>query len=185
MAKTNALIELETRINVLEGALVPTVNSLGIYTNAELDLIRAYVLLCHAEIETFIEDWAKILLQTLTAELQNLKSGSKFARLHANRVARDLLHTINTNHGIKAKNLLNMFGPFGILETDFDAIDANFLSLLNGFGHRRGESAHGSVMRATKQPNPIQEKKTVYEILSHLEKFEEVLIRIRLSGILK
>lgn len=185
MAKTNALIELEARINVLEGALIPTVNSLGIYTDAELDLIRAYVLLCHAEIETFLEDWAKILLQTLTLELQNPNSGSKFSRLHASRVARELLHTINTNHGIKEKNLLNMFEPFGILETDFDAIDTKFLSLMNGFGHRRGESAHGSVMRATKQPNPIQEKKAVDEILSYLEKLEGMLIRIRLSGILK
>lgn len=184
MAKSNALIELEARINVLEGALMPTVNPLGIYTDAELDLIRAYVLLCHAEIENFIEDWAKILLQMLTAELQNPKSGSKFARSHAGKVVKELLYTINNNHGIKAKNLANMFEPFGILEADFDAVDTKFLSQMNSFGQRRGESAHGSVKRAIKQPNPIQERKEVSEILSHLEKFEEELIRIRLSGIL-
>ena len=49
MAKTIALIELETRIREIESTLLPPINPLGIYSNAEQDSIRAFVLLCHAE----------------------------------------------------------------------------------------------------------------------------------------
>lgn len=184
MAKTSALIALECRIRTIDGALLPKINPMGIYTDAEQDSIRAFVLLCHAEIECFIEDWAQILLDALLLELLNLKAGSLFARSHAAKVTSSLHHTISINHGIKMDNILKMFEPLGLVEADFDAIDSKFLTQMNAFGSRRGESAHSSAIRAKQQPSPIKEKKAVAEILEYLEKFETALIRIRLAGFL-
>ncbi len=184
MAKTSALIELEARIRTIEVTLLPKINPLGIYTDAEQDSIRAFVLLCHAEIESFIEDWARILLDALLLELLSPRAGSLFARAHAIKVSASLPHTISGNHGIKADNILKMFEPLGLVEPDFDAIDSKFLTQMNAFGSRRGESAHCSANRAKQQPSPIKEKKAVDEILLFLEKFETALIQIRLAGFL-
>ncbi|MBL0076368.1 MAG: hypothetical protein IPP41_10680 [Rhodocyclaceae bacterium] len=184
MGKTSALIELETRIGDIETTLLPKVNPLGFYTEAEQDSIRAFVLLCHAEFECFIEDLARLLNATLTAESTNAKAGGKFARYHANKTSIRVAEAINTNHGLKAANLLSMFGLFGFSEADFDAIDPKFLTQMNAFGSRRGESAHGSAKRAKKQPSPIEERLAVQQILEYLSKFEAELIRVRLIGFL-
>ncbi len=182
MGKTSVLVELENRIKEIESNLLPKINPLGTYTDAELDSIRAYVLLCHAEIECYIEDLARLLVITLEAELANPKAGNKFARYYANKVNANIGQVINTNHGIKTENLKKMFEPFGFEEKDFDFIDSNFLPQMNAFGIRRGESAHRSAKRATRQPSPIKEKKAVAEILKYLEMFEAELIRVRLKG---
>ena len=141
-------------------------------------------MLCHAEVESFIEDWAKILVDTLSLELMSKKAGSKFTRSYAVKLSLSLPNTISGNNGIKSSNLLKMFEPLGFAEEDFDAIDSKFLTQMNAFGRRRGESAHCTAIRAKQQLSPIKEKKAVSEILVYLEKFEDVLIRTRISGFL-
>ena len=47
--------QLENRIKELEN-LLPVVNISGNYSQKEIDLTRSYCLLCHAEIEAYLED---------------------------------------------------------------------------------------------------------------------------------
>lgn len=184
MAKTASFIELEARIKTIESNMMPAVNALGIYSDAEIDSIHAFVLLAHAEFECYIEEQAKILALTLENELKNDKAGSRFARYHASKLSNSYSHIISENHGLKSKNLNNLFGPFGFCEDDFNNIDTRFLAAMNSFGGRRGESAHLSAKRITKQPNPIAVQEAIQVIMDCLEKFEAEVIRIRIKGFL-
>lgn len=50
--------KLVSRIKFLEDNLLPAVKINGNYTKKESDLIRSYILLSHAEIESYFEDVA-------------------------------------------------------------------------------------------------------------------------------
>ena len=56
MANSTRYNKLSRRITVIESSYLPSVNSLGNYSSKEQDDIRAYLLLIHAEIESYFEE---------------------------------------------------------------------------------------------------------------------------------
>ena len=56
MANSQRYIQLEKRVRVIESLYLPPIRPSGNYTPKEQDDIRAYLLLVHAEIESYFEE---------------------------------------------------------------------------------------------------------------------------------
>lgn len=164
---TNEYRLLEKRLNELEECLIKDFMSKDTLnmSKQEIELARAYRLLVHAELEAYFESIAKKLLSkaitkwktkkkanlTIVSLLAHFKKIEKDDDLNTkiNRIVSDFSkEIINKNHGIKAKNISDMFVPLGI---DKGEIDAALLAALDSFGANRGETAHNS----GKVQNPI------------------------------
>lgn len=131
---------------------------------------RAFLVLGHAEIETFLEDWAKDLARTVekvwtktkrvTAPLAFLLSsmgdrmkivetlsaaGGKDCHQRLEDLVRNLLpeyfRRVNANNGVKEKNVLSLFEPLGVPSSAFGTTQ---LPNLETLGSLRGTHAHTS-----------------------------------------
>jgi len=197
--------QLSRRIDKLRKHLLPPLSSTGDYSEVELDRVRGYRLLVHAEIEAYLEDRARaianesvkrwvadgkpkpVILGLLSFHLkqdrvthQDLKeeyTGSKA------RVA-DAIHSANQsynqvlsqNNGVREDSVLKILLPIGVRPSD---LDQTWLNTIDSFGMARGEIAHTSIK--TQQPlDPLSEKKTVEQILGGLKNIDEVLGKIKL-----
>lgn len=182
---------LVERINQLEGHLLPLVNQTGEYNFKDQDLIRSFCLLCHAEIESYLEDYSfeiiskafkkweinKINISPIIFHLAFSYNG-KSKELPYSMVVQNyqvVIKIIKSNNGIKENNLNCFFRPIG-----FD-IDPTLKSILNDFGISRGQIAHTSFQ--TQQPlDPISESGNVNLILQGLKTFDEELKVYENSG---
>lgn len=199
MAKSRKLKQLEARITFLEREILPASKIHGNYTKKEQDLIKSFILLSHAEIESFIEDIAKEKIQT---SLQNwntnrnksncLKSVLAFiggeinfdndgnSKLLTHRMNRIVAHyfssVIDKNHGIKEANILKILLPLGI---ELGEIDVTWLSTMNSFGATRGMFAHASnrVHSAIDRNTILNQLKT--QILPELEVIDNLVKKLR------
>ncbi|WP_018436852.1 HEPN domain-containing protein [Paraburkholderia atlantica] len=186
MAQTSTFAALEARVRQLE-FLLPTQSRNDDVEEPEQqqqDKIRAFLLLCHAEVESFVEDLARRLGDSLTAELANHRAGTRFGRRHAEEAKRQYLNTIYNNHGVKESNLLALFESFGLSETTFECIHPDFLSEFNSYGTMRGDSAHQSAARITRQLNARNQLIKIRRILGLLERFEMEVNKTCLNGLL-
>lgn len=170
-------------------------------TPKELDMCRGYRLLCHAEIEDYLEERAKELLdlakdnwfthQKINTSLLSLfahykfisnpeiqsqdeigkKNTPKYMNLNdkVGKICADFKEDkIKGNHGVKQKNLISLLIPLGI---DIFSLDAAWLSTMDTFGSRRGETAHTS--SKTQQPIDLpSEKGDLKIILSGLKELD-------------
>ena len=121
MANSTRYNKLSRRITVIESSYLPSVNSLGNYSSKEQDDIRAYLLLIHAEIESYFEEISeeKVKKAFLTWQENRKKSNVllslvSFSDVVLNqneietRVNKALTHyiaKIKINHVIKEKNI--------------------------------------------------------------------------------
>lgn len=76
------------------------------------------------------------------------------------------------NHGIKEKNILNIFLPIGI---KINEIDNNLLIELNSFGAERGLIAYSSRIGALSLTTPDDALKNVDTIMSYIDSFDQYL----------
>lgn len=189
MVQTTDYYELENRLNDLERHLMPEVKYDGHYTAKELDYIRAYRLLVHAEFEHYFEEITKKIVtsslrnwlengevnQTLLSILafvkvdfgsfpdsKDDKKGEKFNSLEKRlrKATSNFMAIINENHGIKEKNIVQLLLPLGLSINDVDQI---WLNTINSFGKNRGEVAHRSAK--VQQPiNPSDELAVISRI---------------------
>lgn len=166
MSNTRKHRSLLARIGFLESNLLPPVKVNGNYTKKESDMIRGYLLLCHAEIESFFEEAAKSKVQNalnlwrttrrkshcllavmsfcteeINWEKVKTEDKEKFD-FRVNKVVSHYINKLNSNHGIKSKNIKNILLPIGIEESQ---LDPAWLSIMDSFGGRRGTIAHSSV----------------------------------------
>lgn len=190
MAKSSRYITLETRVAELENNLLPAVNPLGTYTPKEQDLIRAFCLLCHAEIEAYIENYASDIIdkafndwnsnkEVITTIIFHLTFNCRTKDVPYSMVHRaylELKKTINSNNGIKENSLTNIFRPIGF------EIDPLLKSTLNDFGKNRGEIAHTS-FQTQSTLDPLTEKNNVKQILQGLIVFDEELHNYANNGV--
>lgn len=167
---------------------------------------RAYVVLCHAEIETFIEAWAKELARKseevwkrsgrvcaplahlLAASSNRLKvstskgavdgcAGVRFKEQVA-RILGDYYAVIAENHGVKEENCLRLLGALGI---EYAAFGATLLPSLDSFGKLRGEQAHHAARMIVTPLDPGLEYTRMNSLLDELGLLDKHLMTFKRS----
>ncbi|WP_259070387.1 HEPN domain-containing protein [Mucilaginibacter sp. X4EP1] len=184
-ARYNQFVNRVARIE----SLLPAIDPTGAYTERDTDLIRSYCLLCHAEIEAYLEDIALEVVDRAMTTWNNNQSiitpiifhlafsykkfEMPFSMVHQGY--QQLKRTIEKNHGIKEDNLNSFFRPIGV------NIDTTLTNTLTSFGRTRGEIAH-SAFHTQSQLDPLSEKNNVNQIISGLATFDEDLSNYERSG---
>jgi hypothetical protein len=163
MANSARHKKLTSRISFIESELLPPIKLSGNYTKKESDLIRSYVILSHAEIESYFEDIAsEVVTRSLQAWITSRRRSTCLLSIMTfcgedikweNRNDKNTIesrirvtagHYINllkSNHGVKSKNILKILLPIGIEES---SLDQTWLTIMDEFGKKRGSFAHSS-----------------------------------------
>ncbi len=199
---------LKNEIEVLRAQFLPDpFDVLGQYEGPDRvqAFTRAFLVLSHAEIETFLEEWAKEIARA--CEIVWRSSGRVTKPLafllatHADRMevpirlvgadAKDspnrfselvvrLFQTyykeVKDNHGIKEKNVLAMFSPLGVPS---EALGTTLLPNLQTLGSLRGQYAHQSGKSVQSVLDPETEYKRIAYVLEELRQLDEWLIDCR------
>ncbi len=179
---------LEKRISALKKSFDFKQGEYG-PTKRQLDKLKGFVLLCHAEIEDYFESVATMLIEN-SYKTWREKHRSDYIltcfllrhdKLNKNltvdnaifELKKDYLKNISNNHGIRPSHVHGLFYPLGYNDTDFSV---TLISNLDSLGSSRGEIAHIASYKAT----GIMDKETVYkkmdDIIKELEEFEVAII---------
>lgn len=197
--------ELGRQIDALRAQFLPAVfDPLGQYSNPDhvQAHVRAFLLLAHAEVESFLEDWAKDIARAA----ERVWNGSGRATLplvylfstHGERIsvpdsgavqskkdmqqklseaAVKLFQTfykhVNDNNGIKEANALSLLAPLGVPAAAFGA---TLLPNLSSFGALRGEHAHRAARAVTSVLDPETEFNRASDLCKDLEVLDEWLV---------
>ena len=203
MANSTRFRELRTRIRELRRHLLPNkFNSTGDYTDRQFDRTRAFRLLAHAEIESYLEDvvldtaneaflaWrdhgvTTVPLVAMVAYVE--KNLGMVPDRHTSERETDLGvrvkdsltafngYTRARNHGIREKHILRLLLPVGITLKD---IDPTWLATTDSFGSNRGDAAHRS-KQVYSPPDPKSEYDIVTQIIEGLSDIDEKLLELR------
>lgn len=197
---------LKRQIDDLRRLLLPDqFDPLGVYAEAARVQLqtRAFLVLSHAEIESYLEDWAKdivraseqlwlsskrvgtplaFLLSTIGgrfAPVESLSQNKGDSHQRFGDVITSLFpiyyKRIKDNHGIKEKNVLHLFEPIGVPSTAFSS---TLLPNLDSLGSKRGDHAHQSKAVASVL-DPEVEYKGMVNVLSDLQTLEQWLVEYR------
>lgn len=185
---------LEKRVKELERNFIK-IKPNGNYTKKEMDFHRAYRVLVHAEIESYLEDraeevtlhakskWdygkANLVISSIIAHSNNDENiANKRNQISSPLVDRVTyasnthLRRIRQNHGVKENNVYKLLLPLGMADTD---IGSTLLSTLDTFGANRGLTAHNSFTNAQNIINPSDEVNTVTLIISELKILDKLI----------
>lgn len=197
MPNSKRFKQLQSRINDITKHLLPKTKLSGNYTKEEQDKIRGYLLLIHAEIESFFEErveskvntafrkWqikrqkSNILLSVMAFRNDEISyapfRNNKDIEARIEKAKNSFTHFIRVqNHGIKEENILNLLLPLGIEESQ---IDNTWLSTMENFGKSRGRLAHSTAK--TQQPlDPITEQATINLIMTEIEKIDLLINKL-------
>jgi len=201
MAYSARLREFLERLKVLETHFLPMAPNFpptGQYSKQEEDHARAYVLLVHAEIESYFEDRAQDVVAqahahwkrtaTCTGTLERLLRyhlDSKKQPWRPITKSEDALSAavnfygsiVKSNHGVKEANLLSMLFPIGL---EYHRLDGTWLATMDSFGSIRGVFAHATQIKTQQSIDPQSEYKTVRElILPPMRKLDGKISRLR------
>jgi len=189
------LQRLLTRIGKLEAHLLPGTFSLtGRYSPQQRDYTKAFLLLVHAELESYFEDRARTVATNAQSQFQRKGVCTPvLSRLlvyhHAEKgelgpVSNDAvkkainyyLGRLDNNHGIREKHLRTIFLPLGINHPD---LDAQLTAACNQLSEKRGDFAHAS-FKTHQQVDPKTERENIrLNILPELRKLEKRLKALR------
>ncbi len=144
------------------------------------NLIKSYILLCHAEYEKYFEDLCLTIISNAKAKFD--ASGETSAPLLClslmmkkefknNESARERLnnlysnyHTlIKANHGIKKSNIEEMLNPVSLI---VESLSDVYLGSMDTFGKKRGEIAHNDSNALKTLYNFQVEKSKILDILN-------------------
>jgi hypothetical protein len=191
MPTPKRLQRLLTRLDKLEEHFLPASFSLtGSYTRRQHDHTKAFLLLVHAELESYFEDRARKLAENAQTRYQSkgictpvlshllvYHSAAKdeLAPVSPNAASKAVnyyLDHLDKNHGIKEKNLLTIFLPLGIGHA---ALDARLIAACNQLAQKRGQFAHAS-FKTHQQVDPKTERDNIrVNILPELKNLEKRL----------
>ncbi len=199
MANSGRFKALQARVDELRNRFLPvSFSQSGNYTKAELDNARAFRMLVHAEIEHFFEERALDiadrafdllrtryrpsrpiihLLSNIVGDQQGLPSklGTSTTPLSiAGKVLGQYKHDVTNNNGIRISNILEILLPIGVLETE---IDAAWLATTDGFGAKRGATAHSASITYTIDPQ--DDFQTVSQIMNGVRDLDLLLNQIK------
>lgn len=155
--------QLITNLKDIE-RILPARKMDGMYTRSEIASIRAYYILSHAEFEYFFEECATrkinsvmrefnrnntphMLLLSLTFafiqsddDVIDAKKSSSMSRLLSVMRTKYQKNVLDSNHGIKEHNLVDIYSPLGI--DIYQILDPATIGDLNNLGVKRGDFAH-------------------------------------------
>lgn len=191
MANTKRFNQLEKRITIIENSYLPKISPTGAYSNKEQDDLRAFLLLIHAEIESYFEEISENKVKTAFKNWKINRSKSNVLLslvsfcgddIHSkeleDRIHKSLtfyISKLKKNHGIKEKNILDILLPVGI---EYNSIDATWLNTMTSFGTNRGEVAHSTA--AVQQPlDPVTLKNTITLIMTEIKKIDQEIKKIK------
>ncbi|MFE7616765.1 hypothetical protein [Streptomyces sp. NPDC057496] len=183
MTKAEKLLEkLKRRLSELE-LLLPDETPRNLYGRDKQDAMLGYRLLCHAEMEGFVEALVRLVMeevwnaakrtQIVTAagqQMVDFKERSDFppkslkrapapSHVRLKGIANDILGRASQNNGITEKDILNLFLPLGVNPDD---LDVSWLEVMSEFGKSRGDVAHNSWENHTQyDTTPTKEKDAV------------------------
>ena len=203
MASSKSFRDLRARIRELRSHFLPKrFDDTGTYTKRQIDRVRAFRVLAHAEIEWYLEE---IVVDTANKAFEAWKQHGRItkplvamvaysnARLTAVPKSKSLRnaptlacrieksrneltrHGKSRNHGIREKNILGLLLPVGIGVSE---IDPTWLSTTDSFGQVRGETAHLS-NRVYHPPDPKNEFDIVSQVVEGLSKIDERLVELQ------
>lgn len=155
--------ELTRGLKRLERTFLPFKSRpVGNYTARQLAMAAAYTVFCHAEFETFLENWARTFVDLADQEWKLRRATRPLVHLCTFHEGRNPLVSvpekdvwgevvgkaiakhrgvIGNNHGIKIQNFCELLSPIGF---DTTSVDSLLLGDLNTFGGVRGGHAHAS-----------------------------------------
>ena len=199
MANSVRFKALRARVDELRDRFLPvTFSSTGNYSSAELDNARAFRMLVHAELEHFFEERALDiasrafdllktrykpsrpiihLLSNIVGNHQGLPSelGTNTTPLSiAGKVLGQYKHFVVGNHGIRTSNILRILLPIGVQEAEIDDV---WLSTTDGFGAKRGTTAHSASITYTIDPQ--DDFQTVSQIMNGVQDLDLLLNQIK------
>lgn len=183
MTKAEKLLEkLRRRLAELE-ILLPVETAKNVYPRDEQDCMLGYRLLCHAEIEGFIEALVRLAMEEVWDTVKKTGKISVAAQAmldfkdrcdfppnslrksppapidRMKGIANDVLGRANRNNGVTEKDILNLFLPLGVNPADFDV---SWLEVMSDLGKARGDVAHNSwENHAQYDTTPAKEKDAV------------------------
>jgi len=194
--------QLEGRFRVLRRIFLPKrFSRIGAYGRDTLDRARAFRVLMHAEIESYVEDmvleaaqkafaaWrssgsVSVPLASLLASFDTSKPGfpeaigaKPFVRTRVGNILAQFEAKIRANHGIRARDLLALLLPIGVED---EKIDQAWLGTTDGFGIARGDAAHQSGLRSRVkyEIDPQSDCRTAEQILEGLERLDDEFMRL-------
>lgn len=205
MAGSSEFKSLSREVNRLRKHFLPEVfDPLGSYSNSEevQAHTRAFLVFCHAEIESFLEWWAKTIARKaellwvnkrrVSAPLAHLVAASMNRLIVSETSSNDPPSTrfeacanssfhqfylkIKRNNGVKEPNCLQLFGALGI---DASAFGATLLPSLDSLGQDRGEHAHHAARLIVTPLDPEIEFKRISDVLIELANFDAHLVGVR------
>lgn len=140
------------------------------------DIIKSYILLCHAEFEKYFEDIAINVIETaknnydkvgeiglpllsltlmLKKDFKNESSKERLEKLFSNYHA-----LIDGNHGIKSKDIEEIMAPIGL---DITLLSDIYIEMLNNFGKKR-EKSHIMLKKQFKKLTIIKMKQILFKV---------------------
>lgn len=166
---------------------------------------RAFIVLVHAEIESYLEDWSQEVTDTcetkwdtasrISKPLSCLLSASDQclqlptnqleiqqeempARVHnvIKAVIRSHKKTIKKNNGIKETNLLSLFAPLGLPSI---ALGSTLIPNLNSYGALRGELVHKSQKAVARTLDVETEFNKAISLIADIEDLDKWLRNCR------
>ena len=196
MTNSRNFNELRKRLSELRKHLLPkTFSPTGDYTDRQIDRARGYRLLAHAEIEAYLEDFAR---ETVIKRVSDWKAKSlpnivviALCAYHASlskdekrntselssiidKAVETYIRNLKSNHDIREENLRNIIQPVGLLMSD---LDPTWIINLDEFGKLRGDVAHQS-NKTTGRLNPEDEYQRVSQIIQGLRALDQKLYEI-------
>ena len=198
---------LDRQVEVLRKQFLPSqFNPQATYPRISLvrEHARAFLLLSHAELETYLEDWAKdlthasqetwnktgkvtqhfaFLIATCEGHVEipeKLNTGVADTTQVIQKLGRKVFQAhfkrVKDNHGIRESNLLALFFPLGISLTQ---VDTMLMPNLHSLGGIRGQYAHRSRSANVAPIDPEVEYKRVRAAVDQLKAFDEWLVAAR------
>jgi hypothetical protein len=197
-------LQLARRAKKLRQIFLPkNFSPTGVYSPRQLDLVRAYRLLVHAEIESYLEDRSRDLVIRATSQFKSDRKPRKVVlnllsfhsrgkaidetnllRIYASGVehldesidsaASAYHYSVQHNHGVKQVDIMKLLLPLGFQPA---TLEASFIATLDSFGANRGEVAHTSI-KTQQQIDPKTELDTVSLLIKHLEDIDSGFNRV-------
>jgi len=197
--------DLKREIGTLRNHFLPDpFDPIGVYADSMRVQAhtRAFLVLSHAEIESYLEEWAKeiarasevvwssyrkvtiplaFLLSTLAEKievpltLQGPKGKDSPQRLVevSEKLFRKYYKRIKDNNGIKEKNVLSLFSPLGVPAT---ALGSTLLPNLDNLGALRGIHAHQSAKAVQSVLDPQTEYNRITGLIDELVVLDQWLV---------